>query len=106
MGQKITGSDQSHKFGNEKPHPVIQNRPVGKPISPDAALRYLYQPGDQEGGQRRATDPIWSVSIHKISHYIVLQGIKVYYLMPPALQIGFVTEELLIVPADTQTRIL
>ena len=87
-----------------KPPPVIQNRPVGKPISPDSALTYLYQPGEQEGGQRRATDPIWSVSIHKISHHIVLRGIRVYYLMPPAPQRDFVTEEFLIVSADTQTR--
>ena len=103
MGQKITGSDQNHKFG-ETP-PVKQNQPAGKPICPDSAVRYLYQPGEQEGGgRRRATDPKWSVSIHKISHHIVLQGIRVYYLMPPAPQRGFVTEELLIVPADTQTR--
>ena len=68
----------------KKKSPVIQNRPVGKPISPDAALRYLYQPGEQEGGRRRATDAIWSVSIDEISHHIVLQGIRVYYLMPPA----------------------
>ena len=84
----------------KKPPPVKQNQPAGKPICPDSAVRYLYQPGEQEGGWRhRATDPIWSVSIH-----IVLQGIRVYYLMPPAPQRGFVTEELLIVPADTQTR--
>ena len=89
----------------KKPPPVKQNRPAGKPICPDSAVRYLYQPGEQEGGgRRRATDPIWSVSIHKISHHIVLQGIRVYYLIPPAPQRGFVTEELLIVPADTQTR--
>ena len=88
----------------KKTPPVKQNQPAGKPICPDSAVRYLYQPGEQEGGQRRATDPIWSVSIHKISHHIVLQGIRVYYLMPPAPQRGFVTEELLIVPADTQTR--
>ena len=81
-----------------------QNRPAGEPICPYSAVRYLYQPGEQEGGQRRATDPVWSVSIHKISHHIVLQGIRVYHLMPPAPQRGFVTKELLIVPADTQTR--
>ena len=85
----------------KKPPPVKQNRPAVKPICFDAALRYLYQPGEQEGGWRRATDPIWSVSIHKISHHIVLQGIRVYYLMPQAPQRGFVTEELLIAPADT-----
>ena len=84
MGQKITGSDQSHKFGDEKKPPVKQNLVAGKPICPDSAVRYLYQPGEQEGGQRRATDLIWSVNIHKISHHIVLHGIRVYYLMPPS----------------------
>ena len=74
----------------KNPPPVKQNQPAGKPICPDSAVRYLYQPGEQEGGGRhRATDPIWSVSIHKISHHIVLQGIRVYYLMPPAPQRGF-----------------
>ena len=87
----------------KKTPPVKQNRPAGKPICPDSAVRYLYQPGEQEGGgRRRATGPIWSVSIHKISHHIVLQGIRVYYLMPPAPQRCFVTEDLFIVPADTQ----
>ena len=82
----------------KKKPPVNQKWPVGEAISPDTALRYLYQPGEQEGGRRRATDPIWSVSIHKISHHLVLQGIR------PAPQRSFVTEELLIVPADTQTH--
>ena len=86
-----------------KPPSGETKRPVVKHISPDAGIRYLYQPGDNEGDRRRATDPIWRVSIHQISHRIVLQCIRVYYLMPPAPQRGFVTEELLIVPADTQT---
>ena len=92
------------KSETKKKPQVIQNRPIGEPISPDATLRYLYQPEEQGGGRRRATDPIWSVSIHKISHHIVLQGIRIYYLMPPAPQRGFITEELLIVPAGAQTR--
>ena len=34
----------------KKNPPVKQNRPAGKPICPDSAVRYLYQPGEQEGG--------------------------------------------------------
>ena len=29
-------------------------------------VRYLYQPGELGGGQRRATDPIWSIKVYKI----------------------------------------
>ena len=61
----------------------------------------MYQPGELEGGKRRATDPIWSVDIHKIDYHIITQGIRVYYLKAPAPKRGFVKEELLIVPDDT-----
>ena len=79
-------------------------RKAGDPICPTANVRYLYQPGELEGGKKRATDPIWSVDIHKIDYNIVTQGIRVYYLNAPAPRRGFVKEELLIVPADTNTR--
>ena len=36
-------------------------------IPPNAVVRYLYQPGEQEGGTtRRATDPVWSVDAYQI----------------------------------------
>ena len=73
----------------------------GPAICPNANIRYLYQPGELEGGERRrATDPIWSVDIQKISHKVG----DVYYLRDPAPTRGFLREELLIVPADTQTH--
>jgi hypothetical protein len=88
-----------------KKAPPVTVRQTENPLCSNVSVRYLYQPGEQEGGgRRRATDPIWSVEIHEISHHIVLQGIRVYYLRKPAPQRGFVKEELLIVPADTQTR--
>ena len=33
-------------------------------------MRYLFQPGEHEGGQRRATDPIWSLKVYKIKNVI------------------------------------
>ena len=87
----------------KKPPPIV-TRKAGDPICPTANVRYLYQPGELEGGKKRATDPIWSVDIHKIDYNIVTQGIRVYYLNAPAPRRGFVKEELLIVPADTNTR--
>ena len=42
----------------KKPPPIVI-RKVDEPICPYANVRYLYQPGEQEGGgKRRATDPI------------------------------------------------
>ena len=36
-------------------------------LPPGIKVRYLYQPGELEGGeQRRATDPIWSLDTYKI----------------------------------------
>ena len=79
-------------------------RKAGDPICPTANVRYLYQPGELECGKKRPTDPVWSVDIHKINYHIVTQGIRVYHLKAPAPNRGFVKEVLLIVPADTNTR--
>ena len=67
-------------------------------------MRYLYQQGELEGGKKRATDPILAVDIHKIDYNIVTQGIRGYNKKAPAPKRGFVKEELLIVPADTSSR--
>ena len=61
----------------------------------------MYQPGELEGGKRRATDPVWSVDVFELDYNLVTQGIRVNHLKKPAPQRGFVKEELLIVPADT-----
>ena len=96
------------KKKKEKTPPIVI-RKVAKPICPYVCpyvnVRYLYQPGEQEGGgKRRATDPILSVDVHKIDYHIITQGIRVYYLKAPAPKRGFVKEELLIVLDDSQTR--
>ena len=81
----------------QKNPPPIVTRKVDAPICPRANVRYLYQPGELEGGKRWATDPIWSVDIHKIDYHIITQGIGVYYLKAAAPKRGFVKEELLVV---------
>ena len=50
------------KFVYSKPSTKYA-RPVGineKKLPTLVYLRYLYQPGEMEGGGKRATDPIWS----------------------------------------------
>ena len=37
-------------------------------LTEDGLYRYLYQPGEQHGDQkRRATDPIWSKNTHQLN---------------------------------------
>ena len=69
-------------------------------------VRYLYQPGELEGGERRrATDPIWALDLYEIRQVMGKDPI-VYYLHDAtnsrAPKRGFVREELLVVPDDTQ----
>ena len=60
----------------KSPPPPIVTRKADAPICPYAKVRYLYQPGELEGGgKRRATDPIWSVDAQKIEYHIITQGI-------------------------------
>ena len=67
-------------------------------------LRYLYAPGELEGGERRrATDPNWSLETYTIDSVVKTPGDPIlYYLSEGAPTRGFVRQELLIVPNDTQ----
>ena len=51
----------------QKPTSVVSGRSIGleEPLIPFSALvRYLHHPGELEGGRRRATDPVWSLTTH------------------------------------------
>jgi hypothetical protein len=66
-------------------------------------VRYLYQPGELEGGERRrATDPIWSLDVHQIKHVVMRSGEPITYYLQSAPKRGFVRQELLVVPSDTR----
>ena len=72
-------------------------------------VRYLYEPGELEGGKKRATDPIWSVTTHRISTVTRTQNSKgvsnrlpIYRLDSTAPQRGFTREQLQVIPEDTQ----
>ena len=82
-------------------------RPVGFDevrLPPGVLVRYLYAPGEGEGGERRrATDPIWSLGVYYLSRSVVSSHQPVlYYLSSGAPKRGFVREELLVVPNDTE----
>ena len=73
-------------------------------IPHDVGVRYLYEPGEAEGGERvRATDPIWSLKTYEINEVVKTPGDPImYYLTEGATRRGFVRQELMVVPDDTQ----
>ena len=82
-------------------------RPVGMEevrLPPGVLVRYLYAPGEGEGGERRrATDPIWSLGVYDLTRSVVSSDQPVlYYLSSGAPKRGFVREELQFVPSDTE----
>ena len=86
---------------------VEYKRPVGfeeVKLPPGVLVRYLYAPGEGEGGERRrATDPIWSLGVYDLIRSVVSSDQPVlYYLSSGAPKRGFVREELQFVPNDTE----
>ena len=65
-------------------------------------VRYLYQPGELEGGVKRATDPIWSLKVHSIERSVTKPNEPVLYYLRDGPKRGFVREELLVIPPNTE----
>ena len=81
------------------------SRPVGvneKKLPPLINVRYLYQPGELEGGTKRATDPIWSLNVYQVVKNMTQPNEPVVYYLSDRPKRGFVREELLVVPPNTQ----
>ena len=81
------------------------SRPVGlkeKKLPPLVNVRYLYQPGELEVGTKRATDPIWSLKVYQIVKNVTKPNEPVVYYLSDEPKRGFVREELLVVPPNTQ----
>ena len=80
-------------------------RPVGvneKKLPSGLSVRYLYQPGELEGGRRRATDPIWSLNVYEIEKIMIKQDAPVIYYLFDGPKRWFVREELLVVPPNIE----
>ena len=81
------------------------SRPVGvneKKLPSNVNVRYLYQPGELEGGTKRATDPIWSLKVYTFERALDKPDEPVLYYLHDGPKRGFVREELLVVPPNTQ----
>ena len=78
--------------------PVEDNE---RKLPSEAHVRYLYYPGELEGGGRRATDPIWSLKVFKIHKLVTKPETPVVYYLLDGPKRGFVREELMVVPLGT-----
>ncbi len=105
------------RLTNKKPSKAIKSeavtakpstpysRPVGndeKKLPSFVNVRYLYLPGELEGGGKRATDPIWSLDVFSLEKAIIKPDEPVLYYLHNGPKRGFVREELLVVPHDTE----
>ena len=69
----------------------------------DGLYRYLYQPGEQHGDQkRRATDLIWSKNTYSLDQIVQDPGNRVLYYLQDEPDRAFVREELMHVSEDIQ----
>ena len=102
-GQKPVDAIKKKTVPSKPSTPYL--RPVGvneKKLPSGLSVRYLYQPGELEGGRRRATDPIWSLNVYEIEKIMIKPDAPVIYYLFDGPKRWFVREELLVVPPDTQ----
>ena len=71
-------------------------------LPPLVNARYLYQPGEHEGGTERATDPISSLKVSQIERNVTKPNEPVIYCLSDGPKRCFVREELLVVPPNIQ----
>ena len=77
--------------------------PKGTVLPEDGLYRYLYQPGEQHGDQkRRATDLIWSKNTYRLDRIVQDPGNCLLYYLQDGPDRAFVCEELMHVSEDTQ----
>ena len=65
--------------------------------------QYLLQPGEEhDDQQRRVTDRIWSKGTYRLREVMENPGNRVMYYLSDGPERAFVSEELMLVPEDTE----
>ena len=83
--------------------PLDKTYPEETVLPEDGLYRYLYQPGEQHGDQkRRATDLIWSENTYRLDRIVQEPGNRVLYYLQDGPNRAFVREELMHISEDTQ----
>ena len=112
---KALNNEETRLTGMKPIEAIKKKRVVAKSSAPqklkneieipgNVELRFLYAPGELEGGERRrATDPIWSLETYTIDRTVKTAGNPIlYYLSEGAPKRAFVKQELMIAPDGTQ----
>ena len=69
----------------------------------DGLYQYLLQPSEEHNDQRRrATDRIWSKGTYRLREVIENPGSRVMYYVADGPERAFVSEELMLIPEDTE----
>ena len=73
-------------------------------VLPEVGLyRYLLQPGEERDDQRyRAPDRIWSKASYGLREIVENPGNRVMYYLRDGPERAFVSEELMLIPEDTE----
>ena len=83
--------------------PLDKSYPEETVLPEDRLYRYLYQPGEQHGDQkRRATNLTWSKKPYRLDRIVQDPGNRVLYYLQDGHDRAFVHEELMHVSEDTQ----
>ena len=83
--------------------PLDQTYPEETVLTEDGLYRYLYQPDEQHGDQkRRATDFIWSKNTYRLERIVQEPGNCVLYYLQDGPDRAFVRGELIHVSEDIQ----
>ena len=69
----------------------------------DELYQYLLQPGEEhDNQQRRATDRVWSKKTYRLREVVESPGNQVMYYLSNGHKRTFVSEELMLIPEDTE----
>ena len=80
-----------------------ESYPPEEVLPEDGLYRYLLQPGEEHDDQRRrATDRIWSKPGYRLREIAENPGNRVMYYLTDGPERAFVTEELMLIPEDTE----
>ena len=88
---------------NEVPLVEQENYPPEEILPEDGLYQYLLQPGEEHDDQRRrATDRIWSKETYRLREIAENTGNRVMYYLLDLPGRAFVSEELMLIPEDTE----
>ena len=77
--------------------------PPEEKLPEDGLYLYLLQPGEEHDDQRRrATDRIWSKASYRLREIVENPGNRVMYYLLNGPERAFVSEELMLIPGDTE----